>query len=155
MESIFNLRNEEYTRHFVTILTCKRIKYFGRIENGMMNYSNEGRIAAEVLNSTGLKSHDIKIDQFVIMPEHIHVIVLIKSDPFKQNLNPLVMKKGEIFKLNRLDGIIRTYKATVTKLVNNSGGNIKWHRGYHHRVIATSQEYENTKSYIINNPKNY
>ena len=47
MEFAFNKFNEEYTQHFVTLLTWKRCKYFGEIEGGVMKYTNEGNTAAE------------------------------------------------------------------------------------------------------------
>ncbi len=155
MDFIFNSKKDSYTKHFITILTGKRVKYFGEIVNQEMKHSSIGLIAKDLWETINFNRHDLEKDVFVIMPDHIHAVVWLKFDASDKDEHPQKMFKGEQFKLNRLDVIVKSYKAAVTKLVNLSGESMKWHRGYYHRVITSWMEYENTKKYISNNPKNY
>jgi REP element-mobilizing transposase RayT len=155
MEKVFNDFNYAYTRLFITILTYKRVKYFGNIEEQTMVYSKAGKIAKEIWQNIDFNRQDIIRDDFVIMPEHIHAIICLKTDNQFSNNESLVFKKGEVFKLERIETIIKVFKSTVTKLVRESGGNIKWQKGFHCRIITSNREYEFKKEYIRTNPQNY
>ena len=70
--------------YFVTICTKHREHYFGEIKNGQMQLSEIGKIA----HDEWLKSMDIRPDMnldmecFVIMPNHIHGIVVIGKNEY-------------------------------------------------------------------------
>ena len=65
--------------YFVTICTQDRNHYFGEIVDGKMNLSPVG-VIADILWYE-LKNHfnDIKLDAFVVMPNHIHGIIFINK----------------------------------------------------------------------------
>ena len=76
--------------YFITMVTIDRKTLFGRIESGEMLLSNEGEIANNYLNN--LKFNDLYIDQFVTMPNHLHLIMIIpdcddKKSEFYRKLN--------------------------------------------------------------------
>ena len=70
--------------YFITICTKQREHYFGEIENGQMQLSEIGKIA----HDEWLRSLDIRPDMnldmecFVIMPNHIHGIVVIGKNEY-------------------------------------------------------------------------
>ena len=120
-----------------------------------MVHSNAGKIVLDIWQKIDFNREDIIRDIFVIMPEHLHGIIWLKTDPdFPLNKN-VYMKKGEVFKISRIENIVKAFKSTVTKLVRDGGDNIEWQRGYHCQIISSNQEYENKKDYIIKNPEQY
>lgn len=65
--------------YFITICTKNRFHYFGEIKHGKMNLSPIGAIADILWNE--LKNHfgNIELDAFVVMPNHIHGIIIING----------------------------------------------------------------------------
>jgi len=70
--------------YFITICTKQREHYFGEIENGQMQLSEIGKTAQnEWLNSMDIRP-DMNLDMecFVVMPNHIHGIVVIGKNEY-------------------------------------------------------------------------
>ena len=61
--------------YFITFISYERLSIFGEIEGGEMILSEEGEIAKN--NLTNLKFNNLFIDQYVIMPNHVHLIIVI------------------------------------------------------------------------------
>lgn len=63
--------------YYLTINTYKKNHYLGRIEKGKMILSEYGEIVKqELLKSFKLRS-ELSLDEYIIMPNHIHLIVRI------------------------------------------------------------------------------
>ena len=63
--------------YFITICTHNRELLFGDIRNGKMELNEFGRIARDEWTKTGDIRPNIKLDEFVIMPNHVHGIFII------------------------------------------------------------------------------
>ena len=63
--------------YFVTICTHGREHYFGEISGGQMNLSEIGNYANAVIQKIPTHNHYAEIPLYVIMPNHIHLIVII------------------------------------------------------------------------------
>ena len=65
--------------YYLTVVTQNRVCLFGKIENGKMKLSEFGKIA----DSEWYKSFEIRTelfsDDFVLMPNHLHAIVILKN----------------------------------------------------------------------------
>lgn len=75
--------------YFITICTKQREHYFGEIENGQMQLSEIGKTAQnEWLNSMDIRP-DMNLDMecFVVMPNHIHGIVVIGKNEYNSVRN--------------------------------------------------------------------
>jgi putative transposase len=69
-------------RYYITLNTKDRAKAFGNIADGMMNLSEQGKLAEQLWLEIPKHFADTWIDQFVIMPEHMHGIIIMKrSNP--------------------------------------------------------------------------
>jgi putative transposase len=80
-ESI-RLNNHDYSsdgEYFITICTHRMIPYFGNISCEKMIMSESGRIAYKLWYELPEHFSFISLDEFVIMPNHIHAIIIIKS----------------------------------------------------------------------------
>jgi len=74
------LQNWDYCwvgAYFITICTKNREHYFGEIENGKMQLSSVGVIANVMWHEIKNHSKTIDLDVFVVMPNHIHGILIL------------------------------------------------------------------------------
>ena len=63
--------------YFVTICTKDRIHYFGTIKNGEMILNVQGKICDEQLHVMIAKRPSVELHEYVIMPNHVHVLLYI------------------------------------------------------------------------------
>lgn len=148
--------------YFITICTKERIGYFGEIEPcdvpQAQNLSETRCIASLRMTEIGKIAHDnfekiptfhpyVEVDEFVVMPDHIHGILLInKPDKINWEIN----KFGSQSK--NLASIIRGYKSSVTTFAAINHIEFLWQPRYYDRVIRSHKEYLNIKGYIKENP---
>jgi len=77
--------------YFITICTKNCEYYFGEISNGKMNLSNIGVLADIFWHEIKNHSKNIKLDAFVVMPNHIHAILILNGgyiDDHQPQLQP-------------------------------------------------------------------
>jgi len=65
--------------YFVTTVTQNREYFFGEIENGKMILSHIGVIADILWYEIKNHTQNIKLDEFIVMPNHIHAIIIINN----------------------------------------------------------------------------
>lgn len=107
----------------------------------------------------------IELDAFVIIPNHLHGIILItddrtnKSQLFKQpTIQPVssseksTLPKGT--KSGSLGALVQNFKSIVTRRVNRLTRNCAtiWQEGYYEKIIRDSRAYHNMRKYIVENP---
>ena len=76
------LKNYDYSSdgaYFITFVTKNREDFFGEIINGEMILNNFGKIIEEEWNKTEEIRDNIILDEFVVMPNHIHGIIFIDN----------------------------------------------------------------------------
>lgn len=78
--------------YFVTICTRDKLNLFGEIIDGKMQLNEWGRIVHQCW--TGIPCHfeDVLLDYFIIMPNHIHGIVVIENCRGLMNQTPATQK---------------------------------------------------------------
>lgn len=92
----------------------------------------------------------VELDEFVIMPDHIHGILFInKPDKDTWELN----KFGSQSK--NLASIIRGYKSSVKKYATLNDIEFNWQPSYYDRVIRNEVEYGRVREYIYYNPEQW
>ncbi len=67
--------------YFITICIKDRQCLFGKISNDKMELSDFGKIAEKYWEQIPEHFNNIKLDEYVIMPNHIHGILIIKNNP--------------------------------------------------------------------------
>ena len=83
--------NWDYTSngyYFVTICTHKRQCFFGNVNAGKMELSDIGFIIAQEWQKTPQIRSNVQLDEWVVMPNHFHGIIIIKNpvETFRRNL---------------------------------------------------------------------
>jgi putative transposase len=141
--------------YFVTICTKDRFRYFGEIENQTvesqsvitLNMTKIGEIAYNNWKNISEFHPYVELDDFVIMPDHLHGILFInKPDKTTWELN----KFGT--QIENLASIIRGCKSSVKTYATRNNLDFMWQPGYYDRVIRSEKEYINIQNYIDNNP---
>ena len=134
--------------YFVTICTKDHKHMFGEICNERMNFNNIGKIADECWQKIEKLHQRIKLDEYAIMPNHIHGIVIINNVGDANFASPTDRTKMELCKL------IQQFKRAVTIQVKIelSEINFKWQRSFYERIIRNETELYNIRKYIKQNP---
>lgn len=132
---------------------------FGEVTKNEVKLTNIGEKVKECWLQIPEHFNAVSVDEFVIMPNHLHGIVLILKDPpvGVQYIEPLHKSKTRTHKFQKtLPGsisiIISSFKAAVTRWANSSGIEFKWQRNFYERVIRNENELYKIREYIYYNP---
>jgi REP element-mobilizing transposase RayT len=63
--------------YFITICAKDFLLLFGEIRNGIMGFSDIGNIAAFYMQNIPALRTNILLNEFIIMPNHLHCILII------------------------------------------------------------------------------
>ncbi|MBP9758993.1 hypothetical protein KBD45_04825 [Candidatus Dojkabacteria bacterium] len=158
--------------YFVTICTKNRIHWFGEIQNNKMNLNKFGEYTKQCWQNIPNHFPNINIDEYVIMPDHVHGILIIDDaigddnhdddDVGDNNYCPLRPTRHDEqtpwqTKWSRsISSSIRGFKIGVTKYFRQNDNNVfEWQRSFYDRIIRNEFEYQKIKKYIFNNPINW
>ena len=158
--------------YFITICTHQRENYFGEIivdENGepKMNLSEIGKITDDCIAKMETIHNDITVPLWVVMPNHIHLIVTVESssvetpyyDVYTNCDNPMETTNGqknekmqEIAKnCGRLSHVISRFKTAVTKMALENNIPFAWQTRFHDHIVRNMVELNGISAYIENN----
>ncbi len=139
--------------YFVTINTYHHDHLFGEIVNEEMKLNKAGEIAKECWIETAKHFSNVEIDEYIIMPNHMHGIFMITDSWDLINQIP----RGANYPLmanpkNTLGKIIRYYKARTSKLIHDNGiSNFAWQSLFYDRIIRDDKELDRIREYIAYN----
>lgn len=134
----------DYTKpgaYFLTILAHKKEHIFGKVVKGIVELSPVGEIVQEQWEKIPTHFPDILLDAFVIMPNHIHAVVVITEraasmgkgkaidlwDDHKSNALPIRLGSQP----GSIPAIVQNFKSITSRKINkllNSPGSTIWHR---------------------------
>jgi putative transposase len=66
--------------YFVTICTQDRACLFGDVVDGVMRLNEAGQMVAALWDGIAARLSGVEIDQFVVMPNHLHGILVLDAD---------------------------------------------------------------------------
>lgn len=198
--------------YFVTICTYGKVNYFGeirdvthsvpetqgiannetqnlaslqeeRLPQTLVELSEVGKIAYQYWLDIPQHFPFVILDEFVIMPNHIHGILIFnklesvetqdfaslineqekthdyaaQNSAIQEPQNLVALHKPNKFgpQSRNLASVIRGYKAAVKKYATLNDLDMYWQERYHDRVIRSEKEYQNITRYIYNNPLNW
>ncbi|MDD3804431.1 MAG: transposase [bacterium] len=158
--------------YFVTICTKNRDEYFGEIKSGEMQSNEHGKIARKLWLEIPNHFGNARIDEYVIMPNHLHGIIILddKREDDKINVETLQCNVSVNAVENEfhskisprpksLSTIIRSYKSICTRMINeletlqcNVSTKFGWQSGFYDHVIRNDASLDKIREYILNNP---
>ncbi|MGK7877679.1 MAG: transposase [Xenococcaceae cyanobacterium] len=160
------LPNYDYSQsgaYFITICIHNRECLLGTIDNSTMILNQFGEIVNNIWKSLENKYPRITLDEFVIMPNHIHGILVIENsgeaitDP---NLVgaihelPLHKKRRKML-LPKAIGYFKMNAAKRINQIRNIQGQPVWQKNYYEHIIRNEFALEKIREYIVNNPRKW
>ncbi|PIR54550.1 transposase [Candidatus Peregrinibacteria bacterium CG10_big_fil_rev_8_21_14_0_10_42_8] len=150
-------------KYFVTICTKSRAHWFGEIRNDIMGLSEIGCIVACEIQKTSLIRKNVCIDSWIVMPNHIHMIIVIGHnndydvvETSRRDVSTLVQQTVSLFRQRpqSLGSIIQQMKCVCTKRIHTMGHiDFGWQPRFHDHIIRNNHSLNSIRSYISNNPK--
>jgi len=127
-----------------------------------MILNDAGRIIEATWNA--LSKNNIELDAFVIMPNHIHGIIVLHNQLGVINHAPTFSADttnppgAQFIAPKTLGNIVREFKARCTYQVRKISSDplmAIWQRNYYEHIIRNDSSLEQIRAYIINNPANW
>ena len=148
-----NLRLPEYDYsragvYFLTLCAKDRAALFGRVCVGggvldapWVEPSEYGAVVQKRLDEMNRIYSHVCVQKYVIMPNHVHVLVEVRGDGPSGTPAP-----------TRANQIIPAFISTLKRMTNRTCGCELWHRGYHDHVIRSCADLLRVWTYIDTNP---
>ncbi len=148
--------------YFVTIVAHQRECLFGEVVDGEMVLNEYGRIVEKWWNQIPVHFPNVEICAFVIMPNHVHGIIVITDNGRGAVSAPdgesRIAKQGRETLLRRrtLGQIVAYFKYQSTKEMNaldGTGAITKfWQRNFYEHIIRNNDDLNRIHRYIESNP---
>ena len=146
------LKTYDYTNsgcYFITFCTKDRTHVLssivgrGALTPPRVELTNIGKIAAEVIERTSVVYPGISIDNYVIMPNHVHL--LIRISPVDGGVRaPRPTENGSV----SITEVIKAMKSITTRKI----GTKIWQTSFYDHVIRNDEDYQTRFRYIKENP---
>jgi putative transposase len=171
------LQNWDYgsdASYFITVCTIDRIHFFGEIKNGKMELSELGIVVNNLISEMPVQFPFIIVDAFVVMPNHIHMILTIdKNNQFNcrdainrdptialgtkmptENPGGITGNKNPMLHEN-LSRVMRWYKGRCTFECRKIHADFSWQGRFYEHIIRDQESYKRITNYINSNPEKW
>ncbi len=151
--------------YFITLCAYQRELLFGQIENGEMKLNENGKVVDEWWQKIEIRYPGVFLDAFVIMPNHIHGIVLITDNATVGAIHELPLQLDETSpdtwakrRKMLLPKIIGYFKMNSAKAINKMRDLERvpvWQRNYYEHIVRNQDSLNRIRQYIRDNPINW
>ncbi|SPQ00463.1 conserved hypothetical protein [Candidatus Sulfobium mesophilum] len=148
------LKGYDYSQsgaYFVTISRRTGECMFGDIIDGGMRVNEHGHIAGESWEWLSWQYGYVDIDEWVVMPNHLHGILII-NDNCKGGSRTAPTETMRRKSLGRLIGAFKTVSSKQINQIRSIPGYPVWQRNYYEHIIRSEEEMDRIRQYIIDNP---
>jgi putative transposase len=143
------LKEYDYSQfgfYFITICLKERKEFFSKVIDGKIILTEFGKIVEDILIELP-KYYNIEIDSYIIMPDHIHIIIVVDNDPTRE--------KNISTKIKTLSDVIGKFKSYSTKRIRTQlkgTQDFNWQKSFYDRIIRSEKELYQIRKYIEENP---
>ena len=117
--------------YFITICTHEKMCIFGSASQ----LNELGQIVAEELRALPNHYQYIRLDNCIVMPNHIHMIIAVEGE---NNIS--------------INYVVGLFKSGVSKRIHTLQPSLKvWQRSFHDHIIRNQKEYETIWQYVTYN----
>jgi REP element-mobilizing transposase RayT len=176
------LKGYDYSQagaYFITLCTQDRACLFGKVVNGEMRLNDAGRMVLAEWNRLPERFPHLVLDAFVVMPNHVHGILVITdpaptvgatlvvaptvSAPNAGTMGAVPNTGATLVVAPTVGNIIGAFKSRVTveyiRGVKTSGwppfrGRL-WQRNYYEHIIRNERALNAIRQYIMENPRRW
>lgn len=132
--------------YFITTCTHGRERLFGEIVSGALQPSSYGRIVVEWWNTIPEHLPGVELDEFVLMPNHMHGIVVLTTHGSTSQQLPTLGRVVAYFKYQSTKGVNQ---------IRSASGVPVWQRNYYEHIIRNQAALRRIREYIVNNPQQW
>ncbi len=164
------LKDYDYSQtgaYYITLVAHNRENLFGEIVDGEMQLNEIGDLIAEEWSRSTEIRKEIELDEWVVMPNHLHGIVVINAGPDETRevgthgvgatgRSPLQSPRGPA--RHSLPSFVAGFKSATTKRINtmrDTQGAPVWQRNYYEHIVRSDNDLDRIREYIFNNPFNW
>ena len=144
--------------YFITICTQNRISYFGKIVHSQFVESEIGVLVRQCWYEIPVHCPEIKLGSFIVMPNHVHGILVIDND---FSLSPIDESRMDQFhsiispKKGSIATAVRSFKSAVSKYGRELNPEFRWQSRYYDHIIRDYRSYMAICDYIETNPEHW
>ena len=154
----------------MTICTAFRIHFFGEIVTHGLQATQVGLLAEKIWYQIPLQFNFIELGAFVVMPNHVHGILIINDSPAvetrliaslqgdsssrQQNAGGITGSNNPMLHRN-ISRVIRWYKGRCKFEIRKICPDFRWQARFHDHIIRNEAEYERISYYIRSNPERW
>ena len=162
--------------YFVTICSKNRECFFGEIIGWNMILSEMWNIVNEEIQNN--IRDDVQIDEYIIMPNHIHIIIIIKTvgcdcialndktlpndetspkNNDRWSENSIWAENGTMQSFPTLSRVIRWMKWRITSRIQKEckDHEFAWQKSFHDTIIRNQDQLDKSREYIRINPRKW
>ena len=149
------LKGFDYTQagaYFVTVVVQGRAPLFGDVKDGKAHLNDAGRVVQRVWLRLPDRFPGVEMDAFVVMPNHIHGIVVIHATSGND--------AGSRFRLSDVVGVYkslttREYVRGITTMDWTPFHGRLWQRNYYDHIVRDDKSLWELRQYILDNPSQW
>jgi len=151
--------------YFITICCQGRKLFFGTVHKDKVVFSEIGKIADQFWQAIPSHFPHVKLHEFVIMPNHIHGIVVLDYSLAGQQYGISVLSehktKDNFNKFSKpvkksVSVIINQFKSSVKRWCNQNGySHFQWQSRFYDHILQDEKSIDRVREYINNNPRNW
>ena len=148
--------------YFITICTQNRKCVLSQIvgtgvpDCPCVKLTKYGQIADKYINQLNDFYDNISIENYVIMPNHIHMILFIKADEYGQSRTPVPTTEGvDIDFRARANSVYSKFISTFKRFCNKEYGENIWQARSYDHIIRGKEDLMQITKYILENPTNW
>jgi len=133
--------------YFITICTENRRNILSRIvgadvpDGPSVELSQYGKIAEKYIRQLNDFYDNINVDRYVIMPNHIHIILFVYENGASRTSPP-----------TRQHSVVSRFVSTLKRFCNKEYGENIWQRHFNDHVIRNREDYVEHLRYVCENP---
>lgn len=150
------LKGFDYTvsgAYFITICTYERECWLGDVIDETFHPSQYGDVVDVAWKDLPSHYSTIELDAFVVMPNHVHGIILL-GDSVGAGFKPAPTGVKRL----PLSEVVRGFKTFSARRVielRSTPGNRVWQRIYYEHIIRDEASLNPIRQYIISNPEQW
>jgi REP element-mobilizing transposase RayT len=149
------LRKYDYSQagaYFVTLCTRDRECLFGDVVNEEMAFNEYGNAINETWIWLGEQYEYIMLDEYIVMPNHFHGILVIHEDGRGGSRTAPTYDPVKRKPLGRLIGAFKTVSTKRINEIRKTPGSVVWQRNYYEHIIRNQHDLHDIRQYILYNP---
>jgi putative transposase len=158
----------ENRAYFVTICAAGRACVFGDVVDAQVKLSRRGLVLTKCWNEIPAHHPHVELDAFVVMPNHVHGLLLFVGDPPEATqasqlhggaaLSATTVTTARGPAPGSLSAVIGSFKSAVSREINRirpGAARGLWQLNFYEHVVRHDRAHHRIRDYIASNPERW